>query len=127
MYPVRWQLEYGAGLLRTEPVDGETIRHAPRGAVALRLIDITGSPLCRVELSGKLPIFYRKRSIGVNDFKTGGAIRTDATIFGVGDSYAVEHGLQVSCDLWRWDGQRAVDASAVDYDEAMVELQLGVA
>lgn len=126
MYPVRWQLEYGAGLLRTEPVEGETIRHAPRGAIALRLIDITGSPLCRVELNGKTPIFYRKKSIGVNDFKTGGAIRTDATIFGIADSWAIEEGLKISVDLWRWEGQRAVDAAQVDYDAPMIELQLGV-
>ncbi len=37
--PTYWQLEYPTGLLRTEPPQGETILHAPRGYVSLILID----------------------------------------------------------------------------------------
>ena len=115
IYPVYWQLEYPGGLLRTEPPEGETILHAPKRYIALRLIDLVGRPVQRVEIpSGYRPILYRIRSTEV---VTSGAqrpvqgdIKLDYTVFGLGtDPEYLKYGQQGSVTLWAWHGGKAVD------------------
>lgn len=125
IYPVYWQLEYPGGLLRSEPPEGETILHAPKGYIALRLIDLVGRPVQRVVIEPKKrPIFYRIRYVDLTPL---GApldddIHLGATVFGVGDDPEYLGYLQQGgTALWLWlDGQavtcpsRLIDPSALN-------------
>jgi hypothetical protein len=82
IYPIYWQLEYPGGTYRTEPPEGETILHAPKGYTALLLVDLVGLPVQRIEIpQGARAIFYRNRSAGMGDNEP----TLDATVFGYGN------------------------------------------
>lgn len=103
--PTYWQLEYPTGLLRTEPQGGETILHAPKGYLALILIDGTnGQPVQRVEIPPKCrPIFYRV--MGKNADPKNPNHRTDAVVFGYGQDpeYMGDNEQATNNMVWLWD------------------------
>lgn len=97
--PVAWQLEYPDGLLRTEPPEQETILHAPKGYVALRLIDFTGQSVCRIEIPSRCrALFMRVYSSGGTD------TRGEAIVFGYGlDPEYLKYGEEGGGKLFMWD------------------------
>ena len=110
IYDTYWQLEYGKGtLLRTEPPNGETILHAPKGYTGLRLVNVRGEPMIRIDIpNGFRAIFYRVRSIGV---RTDGGpqsdeIKLDGTVFGYGSEGDFN---VVNTKLWVWHNGQALD------------------
>lgn len=114
IYETYWQLEYGKGtLLRTEPGQGETILHAPKGYTGLRLVNVRGEPVIRIDIpDGARAIFYRVRSVAV---QTDGRhaldnnIRLDGTVFGYGRIENMPGGEVVNTKLWVWHRGKALD------------------
>lgn len=118
MYNAYWQLEYAGGLIRTEPPEGETILHAPRGYTGLRICDKYGKPLIRIDIpSGARAVFYRKRSLDMGPNARKG-INLDATVFGWGRGDEDRNDGK----LWMWNGstgvnvpERFIDPAAIDH------------
>lgn len=79
--PVFWRLRYADGRERSEdPDDTTSIRNVRPGAVELQVIRTAdGKPLCRIDLAGYVPIWYRRRSLDLSD--QSGA-RHEYTVFG---------------------------------------------
>ena len=124
LWDILWQLEYPGGLLRTEPLQGETILHAPRGYKALRLVTAQGSPVQRIEIPSKSrPIFYRIRSASPGDKEP----ILDAIVFGYGSDYEyIEYGKTIEGRVWMWHPRlnKALEVPRRYYDQAMILYQL---
>lgn len=111
MYVYRWQLEYPTGLLRTEPPEGETILHAPKRYVALRLVDgLTGQPVRRIEIPAKCrPIFYRVRTLDAKldgSPVQGATAQLAATVFGwATDPEYLDNEGQGEVQIYLWHPQ----------------------
>lgn len=122
MYDVLWQLEYGAGLLRTEPPEGETILHAPKGYKGIRLCNQFGEPLVRMDIpEGGRPIFYRQRSLGISSV---GQIkeqtpRLDAIVFGVATDVDNDKTIG-NVKLFLWRNNQAVNCPKENFDETTI-------
>lgn len=119
VYGIRWRLIYLDGRVMDEAPQGGTILERWANPVELHLMDITGQSVMRVVIPpGSKPIFYRRRSIGVN-FITGQQedARLDATVFG----YGKEVGSEGKAKLWMWAKGRAVDCPAQFIDQCAIE------
>lgn len=119
VYAIRWRLLYLDGRQLDELPQGATILEAWPNPVELHLMDITGQSVMRVVIPAHhRPIFYRRRSIGVN-LVTGerSETRLDATIFG----YGREVGERGNTKLWLWSKGRAVGCPQEYIDQTAIE------
>lgn len=117
MYNLRWRLLYADDSTADETVEGSSIKNVRPGAVAIQLVSWSGGlprTVSQVLLNGERPVFYRRRSIDAN---VAGPIRTDAIVFGRGR----ETNEGFTGDLWKWEGDQAINCPRDDVDQTMIE------
>lgn len=120
VYTTRWRLVYLDGRMIDELPQGSTIRERWPDPVELHLMDLTGQSVMRVVLpKGSKPIFYRRRSLGVNPVtgEMDKAPSLDATVFG----YGKEVGSEGHCKLWLWSRGKAIDCPQEMFDQTAIE------
>lgn len=119
VYPIRWRLLYGDGRQLDEAPAGSSIMERWPDPSELHLFDITGqSVMCVPIPSGQKPIFYRRRSMGLN--VGNGDPSLDATVFGYG-SEGAETG---NAKLWAWSQSRAINCPQGHISWATIKVQI---
>lgn len=121
-----WQLHYPGGRVVTESPANVSIRAADKGAESLLLVRPDGTAVQRVPLRDEhgswLPIWYRRRGVGVRtDGRPGTGTLLDGTVYG----RARDRDDRIDVQLWAAYGgklEQPLPPSWVDHP--MIQIQV---